>query len=90
MLPPMLPTIPPFSDRLMLQHVVMLNGIGIGNYATSMGSSLRHDLSVNYTRLIGEVANYGEDGINILIENKWLEEPPRTIDRRELVKEPVH
>jgi len=83
-------TIPPFSDRLMMQHIVVLNGIGIGNYATAMASSLRHDLSVNYTRLIGEAANYGEDGINIMIENGWFEEPPRVIDRRELTEEPVH
>ena len=83
-------TIPPFSDRFMMQHVVVLTGIGIGNYATSMASSLRHDLSVNYTRLIAEAVRYGEDGINIMIENGWFEEPLRTIDRRELGKEPIH
>ncbi len=83
-------TIPPFSDKLMMQHVVVLAGVGLGNYATAIASSLRHDLSVNYTRLIGEVANYSEDGINIIIENSWFEEPPRTIDRRELVKETIH
>lgn len=83
-------TIPPFSDRLMMQHVVILAGIGTGNYATAMTSSLRHDLSVNYARLMGEAANYGEDGINIMIENGWFEEPPRVTDRRELAEEPVH
>jgi hypothetical protein len=83
-------TISPFSDKLMMQHVVILGSIGIGNYATSVASSLRHDLSVSYSRLIVEAANYGEDGINIMIENGWLEEPLRTIDRRELGKEPLH
>jgi len=83
-------TIPPFSDRLMMQHVIVLNGVGIGNYATSMASSLRHDLSVNYSRLIGEAAHYGEDGINIMIENEWFEEPLRTIDRRELGNKRAH
>ena len=83
-------TISPFSDKLMMQHVVILGGVGIGNYATSMASSLRHDLSVNYSRLIAEAANYGEDGINIMIENGWFEEPLRTIDRRELGKELIH
>jgi hypothetical protein len=83
-------TIPPFSDKLMMQHVVVLAGVGLGNYATAIASSLRHDLSINYTRLIGEVANYSEDGINIIIENSWFEEPPRTIDRRELVKDATH
>lgn len=77
-------TIAPFSDKLMMQHVVILGGVGIGNYATSMASSLRHDLSVSYARLMSEAANYGEDGINIMIENGWFDEPLRTIDRREL------
>ena len=77
-------TITPFSDKLMMQHVVILGGVGMGNYANSMASSLRHDLSVSYSRLIAEAANYGEDGINIMIENGWFEEPLRTIDRREL------
>lgn len=31
-----------------------------------------------------------EDGINIMIENSWFEEPPRTIDRRELVNDLKH
>jgi len=83
-------TVSPFSDKLMMQHVVILNGVGIGNYATSMASSLRHDLSVNYSRLIGEAANYGEDGINIMIENGWFEEPLRIIDRRELGNKLMH
>jgi len=61
-------TMPPFSDKLMMQHVVILGSIGIGNYATSVALSLRHDLSVSYSRLIVESANYGEDGINIMIE----------------------
>jgi hypothetical protein len=46
----------------MMHHVVVLTQVGIGNYATAMASSLRHDLSVNYLRLIGEAAHYGEDG----------------------------
>lgn len=83
-------TISPFSDKIMMQHVVILSNIGIGNYATSMASSLRHDLSLCYSRLITEAANYGEDGINIMIKNGWFEEPPRMIDRRELCKEPIH
>jgi hypothetical protein len=83
-------TIPPFSDKLMMHHVVILVRVGMGNYATSAASSLRHDLSVNYLRLIGEAANYGEDGLNIMIENGWFEEPPRKTDTRDLDREPVH
>jgi hypothetical protein len=83
-------TITPFSDKLMMEHVVILVGVGIGNYATSMASSLRHDLSVNCLRLIGEAANFGEDGVNIMIENGWFEEPPRKTDQRDMTEEQIH
>lgn len=83
-------TTPPFSDRLMMYHVVVLSGIGVGNYAMAMVSSMRHDLSATFVRLIGEAANYVEDGLNIMIENGWFEEPPRVVDRRELVNEAKH
>lgn len=83
-------TTPPFSDKLMMQHMVILTGIGIGNLANAMATSLRHDLGVSFTRLIGEAANYGEDGLNIMIENGWFEQPPRKIDPRDLAREPVH
>lgn len=82
--------IPPFSDKLMMHHVVVLTQVGIGNYANSMASSLRHDLSADNLRLMGEAANYGEDGLNILIENGWFEEPPRKTDPRDVAEEPVH
>lgn len=80
----------PFSDRLMMQHVVELAGIGIGNYATALATSLRHDLSANYIKLMGEAANYAEGGINIMIANGWLEEPPRPIDRRDIRQGLLH
>ncbi|NPV90913.1 MAG: DUF3231 family protein [Firmicutes bacterium] len=83
-------TTPPFSDKLMMYHVVTLGGIGLGSYANAMGLSMRHDLGANYARLITETLKYAEDGINILIDNGWLEEPPRMTDRQELVNNPKH
>ena len=44
-------TIPPFSDRLMMEHVVILGSIGVVDYATAVASSIRHDLSASYARL---------------------------------------
>lgn len=80
----------PLSDKLMMFHTLSMGGIGIGNYAASMAGSMRHDITAKYTRIIAEAAGFAEDGINIMIENGWFEEPPRTIDRRELVNEPKH
>lgn len=78
-------TIPPFSDKLMMFHIVTLNASGLANYAISIASSPRRDLSANYTRMLAEIASYADDGTNIMISNGWLEEPPRVVDREELI-----
>ncbi|HWQ74515.1 MAG TPA: DUF3231 family protein [Syntrophomonas sp.] len=83
-------TTPIFSDKLMMYHTVMVTSAGILNYAASMATSPRHDLMVNYFKAIAEVANYLEDGTNIMIENGWYEEPFRTVDRRDLLNKPEH
>ncbi|MFC4023274.1 DUF3231 family protein [Oceanobacillus longus] len=77
-------TTPPFSDKLMLFLVSMLIGYGIGQYGVSMSVSPRRDLGAHYTRLIAEIAQYAEDGANIMINNGWMEQPPMAADRKEL------
>ncbi len=71
-------TISPFSDKLMMQKLRGSNVVEIGNYGKAISASLRHDLAATYVRLMTEVGDYAEDGINILIDNGWLEEPPQT------------
>ncbi|WP_121604601.1 DUF3231 family protein [Virgibacillus sp. Bac332] len=79
-------TKPPFSDRLMMTFVSTLIASSIGQYGVALSTSPRHDLSVQYTRLIAEVAKYADDGTKILIENGWLEQPPMAANRKELAK----
>jgi hypothetical protein len=74
----------PFSDKLMMFHVVALIAAGIGHYAAGMATSMRRDLSVHYVRLTAEISAYAEDGANIMIENGWLEQPPLASDREAL------
>jgi len=76
--------IAPFSDRLMMFHVTEMITLGITFYGMSISTNIRRDLAAKYTRLSGEIALYSEDGVNIMIENEWLEEPPRMVDREEL------
>ncbi len=83
-------TTPVFSDRLMMYHTTLITSAGILNFAASMATSPRHDLMTHYTKAMMEVANYLEDGTNIMIENGWYEEPPRTVDRRELINDMRH
>jgi hypothetical protein len=50
--------------------------------------SMRKDLAVIYARLIAEIINYEELGVNILINRGWLEQeqPPLDFDRKALMK----
>ncbi|SEM21380.1 Protein of unknown function [Mesobacillus persicus] len=76
----------PFSDKLMMYHIGLLSGTGMGNYGVAMSLSPRRDLTTMYGGLIAEVGLYAEDGANINIKHKWMERPPQTADRDELTK----
>ncbi|MEI3611063.1 DUF3231 family protein [Pseudogracilibacillus sp. SO30301A] len=76
----------PFSDKLMMTFITNLIASSIGGYGVSMSISPRRDLGVHYTRLIAEIAQYSDDGAEILIKNGWMEQPPMAADRKELAK----
>jgi len=76
----------PFSDKLMMYHFNLMIYSGVGNYGMAVSQSQRSDMAVDYSRLLAEVLKYGEDGINIMINNQWLEQPPLAIDRKKLAE----
>jgi hypothetical protein len=78
--------ISPFSDKLMMFHTTTLNASGVAHYGRSLSLSPRRDLGAHYVRLAAEIAQFGEDGANIMIEKEWLEQPPQATDREELAK----
>ncbi|MCT8138765.1 DUF3231 family protein [Anaerobacillus sp. CMMVII] len=79
-------TISPFSDKLMLNHVVSLCSAAVGFYGAGLAISQRRDLAVAYTKLITEIGLYAEDGAKLLISKGWLEQPPLAADRKDLAK----
>ena len=74
-------TIAPFSDKLMMQQVVSLTALSMTNYGAALGASTRVDVAADYSRLMTEIAAYGEDGAQLMIR---LEQPPQAVDRKEL------
>jgi hypothetical protein len=76
----------PFSEKLMMFHISLMNASGVGNYGTAISATLRRDVGADYTRLLGEIGHYAEDGMNLQIKNGWLERPPHAADRDELMK----
>lgn len=80
-------TVSPFSDKLMLYHIVTLVSAAIGYYGAGLSVSQRRDLAGEYARFIAEVALYVEDGAQLLIKYGWLEQPPLAPDRQSLANE---
>lgn len=79
-------TVAPFSDKLMMLHVTMLNSAGIGHYGMSIGTAARKDLGADFLRLMLEIIAYSEDGANLMIEEGWLEQIPQAINRTKLAE----
>lgn len=79
-------TVAPFSDKLIMFHSSLLIASTISNYATSSAASLRKDISTSYVRLSAEVSQFAKDGIDIMIKNAWLEQPPQIPNHKGLAK----
>jgi Protein of unknown function (DUF3231) len=77
-------TVPPYSDKLMLNHIVVLISSAVGYYGAGLSVSQRRDIALEYTRLMAEVGVYAEDGAQLLIKHGWLEQPPLASDRENL------
>lgn len=79
-------TVPPFSDKLMLFHIATLLSAALGYYGEALSMCQRRDLSADYARMNMEIALIAEDGMNLLIENGWMEQPPTATDHENLTK----
>lgn len=75
----------PFSDKLMLYHTSAIAIIHMRNISDAIIGSQRRDLTAAFARLSVETAGYAADGMDIMIRNGWMEQPPRAINHRELV-----
>ncbi|MGF2616488.1 DUF3231 family protein [Rossellomorea vietnamensis] len=76
----------PYSEKLMLNHIVLLVSASIGFYGAGLAVTQRRDIALDYTRLLAEIGLYANEGAQLLIENGWLEQPPLAHNRAELAK----
>lgn len=77
-------TTSPFSDKLIMFQIGFLFSTAMVYYGAGWASSPRRDLSPKYLMAISGDLKIGNDWINLMIENGWLEQPPLAEDRREL------
>ncbi|MED3831624.1 DUF3231 family protein, partial [Priestia megaterium] len=79
-------TIPPFSDKLMLFFISTLLSSAIGYCGEAMALCQRRDLAANYVKMTKDIGFLAEDGMNLLIEKEWMEQPPLATDHEKLAK----
>jgi hypothetical protein len=77
-------TVPPFSDRLILFLISTTTSTGISLLGYVLSVSTRKDLATHYVKLMTEIMNYGREGLNLLIQRGWMEQPPQAINRSKL------
>jgi len=79
-------TISPFSERLILFIISASNQVAVSALGDALSVSMRKDLTVHYSLFIAEIMKYSNEGIKLLIERGWMEQPPQPIDRNEFYK----
>jgi hypothetical protein len=78
-------TVPPFSDKLMMHCVYLLNGFGIVGTGAGAFFCLRNDLTMKSFLIAKDIYFYAQEGIEIKIKNGWFEEPPQMEDRARII-----
>ncbi|MEH7748464.1 DUF3231 family protein, partial [Neobacillus drentensis] len=79
-------TTAPFSDKWMMYQIQLSTQVAIAFYGAALSVTSRRDLGEKYVALTSELLRYAEDGANLMIDNGWLEEPPKASDRRKLAE----
>ncbi|GKU81312.1 DUF3231 family protein [Niallia sp. NCCP-28] len=77
----------PFSDKLMLYHIGFLFQAAQTYHGTGLASAMRTDLVTTYESTILKNLLVTKKWFNLMVENKWLEQPPLAPNRKEIAEE---
>ena len=77
----------PFSDKLMMYHIGFLFQAAQVYHGTGLASAMRTDLVTTYEGIILKNLMVTKKWFNIMVKNKWLEQPPLAPNRKEIAKE---
>ena len=68
--------VPLFSDKLMLATVTQMGSGSLAIYGIRLSMVHRSDLSATFMKMIKNALLYAEDGVDLLVKRRWLEQPP--------------
>lgn len=74
-------TISPFSDRLIMFLVSTTTTTGIYLSAYALSVSMRKDLASLYITIITDIMKYAGEGLKLMVNRGWMEQPPHGFDR---------
>ncbi|MFC0414737.1 DUF3231 family protein [Cytobacillus solani] len=77
----------PFSEKLMLYHIGFLFQAAQNYHGAGLASAMRTDLVAAYEGTILKNLLVTKKWFNIMVQNKWLEQPPLAPNRNEIAKE---
>lgn len=79
-------TTPPFTDKLMMYTISLISSSAIAYNALGTSFSMRSDLHTKLALNAKDAFDYAKKGGKIMIDHKWMEEPPQMEDRNQLTK----
>ncbi|MDP4163860.1 MAG: DUF3231 family protein, partial [Bacillota bacterium] len=77
----------PFSDKLMMYHIGFLFQAAQVYHGTGLASAMRTDLVTTYEAIILKNLLVTKKWFTIMVQNKWLEQPPLAPNRKEIQNE---
>lgn len=80
-------TDPPFSDKLMMYHIGFLSQVAQAYFGEGLASSMRTDLIMTYEKTILKNLKVTKKWFDIMVKNKWLEQPPLVPNRKEIAEQ---
>jgi len=80
-------TIASFSDKLMMFATNVMSNSAIGYNVIGTSFSMRSDLHAKLSLIAKDTFNFSKKGGKLLIQNRWMEEPPQMEDRNQLIKQ---
>lgn len=80
----------PFSDKLMMFITNLISSSSMGLNALGTTFSMRRDLPAKLAIIAKDTFAFSKKGGKILINHKWMEEPPQMEDRNQLTNGQRH
>ncbi|MED1203652.1 DUF3231 family protein [Heyndrickxia acidicola] len=77
----------PFSDKLLMYHMGFLFQAAQNYHGAGLATAMRTDLVTIYEATILQNLMVTKNWFNLMVKNKWLEQPPLAPNRTEIAKQ---